>query len=416
MNRFIFTAIILLFTFEIHTEKTKRNEKPDLHRIVLWEGDITGVYKDSSKVKVYLKHNPEYLGINFKEIKSNILSKKDFEIRQKVTNKLIGYFVPQQVELEKKIEKKNKTDFEVMIFGKLVPQKNSFLELISNDFTISLVRYEEAYLDPSAFFSDSYIGPKEKMISFIDKKEMVLIPSGFFIYGQAVDGEKDNFNPSIINPDESNMMELPSFYIDKYEVTNSEYEKFLRETNTKAPSHWESGVMPAGKDSHPVINLTYREVEKYASWVGKRLPTEFEWEKAARGSGFEKNLNRDETYTIKLKTRKFPFGNKFEGMFCNTKESKIMDTVSVYELSIKGASPYGVIGMCGNAPEWTSSWYLPYLGHEIENSSYGKQYKVIRGGSFFEERKKATTYYRNFGGNPNLQSDRRAGFRLVKDL
>lgn len=103
-------------------------------------------------------------------------------------------------------------------------------------------------------------------------------------------------------------------------------------------------------------------------------------------------------------------------MFCNTSESKIKDTISVYELSTKGASSYGVIGMCGNAAEWTSSWYLPYHGHEISNPSFGKIFKVIRGGSFFEEKKKASSYYRNFGGKPNLISDRRAGFRLVKDF
>ncbi len=413
MKKILLICIILFLSSAIYTEKTNKSE---MNRIVLWEGDVTGVYKDSGKVRAYLKHNPEFLGANFAEVKKTILEKEKFELRQKVTNKLLGYFLVNHIELEKKIEKKSKTDFEVMIFGKFKPNKKSYTKLISNDFTISLARYEEAYLDPSAFFQDRITLPSKNYTHPKDKKEMLLITNGFFIFGQGNNGELDNFNPAILNPDESNMIELPSFYIDKYEVTNREYETFLRETNSVAPPHWENGTFGNGKEDHPVINLTYREVEKYAAWVGKRIPTEFEWEKAARGPGFEKTLNKDETYFIKLTTRKYPYGDKFESIFCNVKESKVKDTISVYELSTKGARPYGVIGMCGNAPEWTSSWYLPYEGHYIESKSFGKQYKVIRGGSFFEDKKSATTFSRNFGGNPNLYEDRRAGFRLVKDI
>ncbi|MCX7999620.1 MAG: formylglycine-generating enzyme family protein, partial [Leptospiraceae bacterium] len=90
-------------------------------------------------------------------------------------------------------------------------------------------------------------------------------------------------------------------------------------------------------------------------------------------------------------------------------------TISVYELPKKGASVYGVVGMCGNAPEWTSSWYEPYENHFFESHLTGKAVKVVRGGSFFESRKNCTVYARSFGGLPNLAEDRRAGFRLVID-
>ena len=77
-----------------------------MNRIVLWEGEISGIYKDKGAVRALISHNPEWVGANFEEIKANILKKKRFELRQKITNKKIGYFVVDHVELEKQIEKK----------------------------------------------------------------------------------------------------------------------------------------------------------------------------------------------------------------------------------------------------------------------------------------------------------------------
>lgn len=418
MNRkILLSLILLLFQIEFYyAESSTKKDKSDLNRIVLWEGEIIGIYKDKGAVRVLISHNPEWVGADFVEIKNGILKKNKFELRQKVTNKKIGYFVVSNVELEKQIEKNRKTDYQVLLNGKFDLPKKSYYSFVSNDFTISMARYEESYLDPSAFFKDNITSPTKNYISPIDKKEMVLIPAGVFIHGQGSDGELDNFNPAFQSPDDTNLVEIPSFYMDKYEVTNAEYERFLRDTNAKPPLYWTNGKYPLGKEDHPVISLSYREVERYASWAGKRIPTELEWEKAARGQGLTRTLKRDESYTIDIHTIKYPFGNKFDSLLCNTKESKIGDTVSVYELAEKGASPYGVIGMCGNAPEWTSSWYAAYEGHFTKNPAFGKQYKVIRGGSFYDDKKSATVHFRTYGGNPNLAEDRRAGFRLVKDL
>lgn len=416
-RKFFFTLfLILLHTEYFYADSKTKIDKSEMNRIVLWEGEITGIYKDKGAIRSTISHNPEWLGANFDEIKNEILKKKKFELRQKVTNKKIGYFIANHVDLERKIEKNKKTDYQVLINGKFEVSDPTYENFISNDFTISMVRYEEGYLDPSRFFKDNITSPQKSILHPIDKKEMVLVPASAFIHGQGASGELDSYNPAFQSPNDTNLLEIASFYIDKYEVTNEEYARYLRDTNAKPPLYWADGQIPNGKEDHPVISLSYREVERYAAWAGKRLPTELEWEKAARGQGFTRTLNRDESYTIQLHTVIYPFGNKFDSLLCNTKESKIGDTVSVYELAAKGASPYGVIGMCGNAPEWTSSWYAAYDGHFLKNSAFGKQYKVIRGGSFYEDKNSAKVYFRSYGGNPNLAEDRRAGFRLVKDL
>ncbi|MDF3820918.1 SUMF1/EgtB/PvdO family nonheme iron enzyme, partial [Leptospira sp. 96542] len=125
--------------------------------------------------------------------------------------------------------------------------------------------------------------------------------------------------------------------------------------------------------------------------------------------------NRDETLGYQIIATKYPFGDDYDSLYCNTRESKIGKTVSVYELSTEGNSPYGAAGMCGNAPEWTSSFYELYPGHHIKSFSFGKIYKVVRGGSYAESAKNASTVARSYGGIPNLAEDRRAGFRLVMD-
>ncbi len=98
-------------------------------------------------------------------------------------------------------------------------------------------------------------------------REMVLIPAGQFHYGT-----------------EQSVVDLPAYYIDRYPVTNGDYRRFLEATERPAPGHWPDGVLPQGKERHPVVNLTFSEALSYAQWAGKQLPTEQEWEKAARGT------------------------------------------------------------------------------------------------------------------------------------
>lgn len=412
----LFSFFLLLPFFLLQSEPGKKKNNKDVKKVLLWQGEISAVYKDKGKIRTAILSDPDWLGEDFPSLEKKLKDKSHFTVRQKITDKVIGEFILKHIELEKILEKGKKKEFHVVLLGKLQLRQKSYSKKISNDFYIAMHKTEDAYLDPSVFYKDEPTPPASSIIHPKDKKEMVLVPAGLFMHGQGTDGSGDNYNPAFQAPAHHNVMELPSFYIDKYEVTNREYDRYLEETGASPPKHWIGGEIPSGKEDHPVTSLTYREAEGYAKWSGKRLPTEFEWEKAARGSGITLIKNRDESFTFDVHTVKYPWGNKFNSSFCNSAESGKKDTVSVYELSEKGASPYGVIGLCGNAPEWTSSWYEPYEGHNFKSSVKGNAVKVIRGGSFIDSAKNCTVYFRNYGGMPNLSEDRRAGFRLVKDL
>jgi len=163
---------------------------------------------------------------------------------------------------------------------------------------------------------------------------MVLIPAGEFMMGSADDdiqAEGDELPQRVIA--------LPDFYIDQFEVTNVEYKRFLDATGYPAPPQWQEGRYREDDDFDPVVNVTWWDATAYARWAGKRLPTEEEWEKAARGPN----------------GRRFPWGDEYDSHLANSGRSLV--PANAY---IEGASPYGVVNMAGNAAEWTATPYEPY--------------------------------------------------------
>ncbi|MEP7199466.1 MAG: SUMF1/EgtB/PvdO family nonheme iron enzyme, partial [Chloroflexota bacterium] len=168
--------------------------------------------------------------------------------------------------------------------------------------------------------------------------EMAPVPAGKFLYGE---------NHEIRN------IARP-FHIGKYPVTNQQYKRFVDATKQAVPADWdkENRTYPLGKVNHPVVHVTKNDAEAYCKWAGKRLPTEEEWERAARG----------------IDGREYPWGNEFDKDKTNTQESGIGGTSPV-GVFLNGASPCGALDMVGNVWEWTAN-------------QYDKNSFVVRGGSW----------------------------------
>jgi iron(II)-dependent oxidoreductase len=195
---------------------------------------------------------------------------------------------------------------------------------------------------------------------------------------------------------------VAEFRIARVPVTNAQYSLYVKDTKATPPSDWRGGQPPAGKENHPVVNVSWHDAQAYCRWLGAktgkavRLPTEAEWEKAARG-------DKDK--------RAYPWGDDWEALRCNSEELGLGDTSPV-GLFLKGASPYGVLDMTGNVWEWTSSlWgkdvskpdfkypYNPKDGRE-ELSAPNDMHRVLRGGSFDLNRRIARCAVR-LGNYPN---------------
>jgi len=204
---------------------------------------------------------------------------------------------------------------------------------------------------------------------------MVLIPSGEFTMGtDAVDTKNHALRLGLTKPwfaDESpeRRVDTRDFYIDIFEVTNRQYYIFCQATDHKPPRFWGGEKYRDGDGGLPVTDVTFFDATAYALWAGKRLPTEAEWEKAARGP--RGNI--------------FPWGNNFNWDVANISHSakkKIGHQLKPVGSFPDGASAYGVHDMIGNVWEWVWDYYLPYPNSVYESKDFGKKYIVVRGLSY----------------------------------
>jgi formylglycine-generating enzyme required for sulfatase activity len=204
------------------------------------------------------------------------------------------------------------------------------------------------------------------------------------------------------NPDEqpAHEVDVPAFQMDKFEVTNADFAAFVEATGyqTDAEKRGASRMWRDeygdGKDNHPVVRASWNDALAYCSWLGKRLPTEAEWEKAARGpEGF-----------------RYPWGNDWDAAKVNGKESGLRGTTSVGSYPPNG---YGLFDMAGNVWEWTADWYQPYPGNSTPDQFYGEKFRVVRSGGWFEEGPQLVTYNRN-AADPNTTANDDVGFRCAK--
>lgn len=231
-------------------------------------------------------------------------------------------------------------------------------------------------------------------------EDMVTVPAGPFTMGQ--DGDRPKNGPA-------HEVDLPAFEIDRFEVTNDEFARFVDETGyvtyaeQNSAKNWRDAFEAKG-GNHPVVYVTWDDAVAYCDWAGKRLPTEAEWEKAAR----------DEDGRI------YPWGNDFPSdaevnQYGNFKETGLRSTFPVGAFE-KGVSPYGVYDMAGNVSEWTADYFVAYPGAAADaDPFFGEDKRVHRGGGWFgEQGVELTTFNRN-AGPPDVTANDDIGFRCARD-
>jgi len=281
---------------------------------------------------------------------------------------------------------------------------------------------------------------------------MVLVPAGDFILGSdKTDSEnlraRYGFTFELfLNEHPAHHANIGAFYIDRLEVSNADYKAFVTQTGYPPPPEWIQNAYNVGddklrtahesnlrwiakdyfnldvdastgraelleqllriqrqRDRLPVSGVSWVDADRYCQWRGKRLPTEAEWEKAARGaSGLE-----------------YPWGNEWlHGKANSGDEAEGEESLAPVGSYPGDVSPYGVLDMAGNVSEWVADWYLPYPGSEYWDPAYGQQHKVVRGGGAGLGHYSLSVFFRaarRAHALPEMRSTD-VGFRCAKEI
>jgi formylglycine-generating enzyme required for sulfatase activity len=202
--------------------------------------------------------------------------------------------------------------------------------------------------------------------------ELVLVPAGRFLMGSPGGQGCDDEHPG-------HEVHLEAYYIGKYQVTNARFAEFVKKTGYRAQGDWQVFYFQ-GTENHPVVRVSWFDAEAYCRWAGLRLPTEAEWEKAARGTD----------------GRKYPWGDAWDETRLNWYQGPgLPGMVKIYRergmLPVGsfpgGASPWGCLDMAGNASEWCGDWYeKKYYRRSPASNPQGPErgrYRVLRGGAWY---------------------------------
>ena len=264
--------------------------------------------------------------------------------------------------------------------------------------------------------------------------DMALVPAGEFFMGSPAG--TDNL------PDEQpqRRVYLSSFFIDRHEITNEAYLSFVKSTGYRSPENanpsatlWSNATPMSGIERHPVVNVSWNDAVAYCHWVGKRLPTEAEWEKAARGTdarrypwGNDWDIGKANSASYWAgRTVEFNSGADWEAFWITgdgarlAKDKGIKGEVLTMPVGSfpQNLSPYGLYDMAGNVAEWVQDWYDPnyYRSAPLSNPAGPERgaIKSMRGGSWLKPAVSLRTTDRDWGTMDSRPSG--TGFRCAKD-
>lgn len=237
------------------------------------------------------------------------------------------------------------------------------------------------------------------LLFFAGDDGMVRIPAGEFTMGRTrtTPDDKTNMRPHVLLDDRpARKVYLDEFWIDEKEVSQSQYAGFLKRSGRKAPYHWLNGAVPQGGESIPVYNVSWDDANAFCTSSGKRLPTEAEWEKAARGG--KEGVD-------------YPWGDKIDA-----KQAKFNVQSGPGPVGEFPPNEFGVFDMAGNVSEWCADWFARdyYKSGNDRNPKGPEQgtYKVIRGGAWSDGPRRVTVFFRNWV-RPN-QTTPNIGFRCAR--
>ena len=279
-----------------------------------------------------------------------------------------------------------------------------------------------------------FIACYEQQPAAVTPRDMALIPAGPFQMGAAPQEQEDTLSFGWRGPIRNRIqslvehsgpqhtVHLDAFYIDTHEVTNQAYRAFVEATGHRAPTFWDDARRLADA-AQPVVGVSWYDAQAYCTWRGKRLPTEAEWEKAARGAD----------------GRYYPWGNAWDGKRLHTAEAiagRALDsfaTWTTWQRTMRvgvdaarpaevgsyprGVSPYGVHDMAGNVWEWVADWYDPDFYHSSPDANPSGpdtgEVKVLRGGGWDVPKTIPATWLREHFIPPQFAGSPVTGFRCA---
>jgi formylglycine-generating enzyme required for sulfatase activity len=287
----------------------------------------------------------------------------------------------------------------VFIFILVLVNQKEINETLRQDYKQLLAEVRKIQAIQASFNigAGTVVAPVKIKTAAQDEMQVVYIPEGEFLMGTD--------NPDYLTSAPAHKVYLDSYWIDKTEVTNAMYALCVQAGKCLDPLAAPGLNLYFGKSEYandPVIYVTWYDAQEYCKWAGRRLPTEAEWEKAARGTD----------------GRRYPWGDMSPDMEYLNFDGNIGHPIAA-DRYLLGASPYGILNMAGNVREWVSDWYspvyyrnLPYAnprGPKIEVGTL----KALRGSSFDDNSPESSIFAR-FAHDPTSPG-RNRGFRCASD-